>query len=110
MDSVKVNRPYTFQLFLTDSAGAKIAQTAPFPKITIRRVSGTPAVIVNAATMTQDVAGRYIYAWTPPAVGQYSAEYEYEYLSVSRFANDEIDVQSDLIQQGSELVGTVEEN
>jgi len=110
MDSVKVNRPYTFQLFLADASGAKFGQTAPFPKITIRRVSGTPAVIVNAATMTQDVVGRYIYAWTPPAIGQYSAEYEYEYLSVSRFANDEIDVQSDVVVEASELVGTVEEN
>lgn len=110
MDSIKVNRPYTFQLFLVDAAGAKISQSSPYPKITIKRVSGTPAVIVNAATMTQDVVGRYIYAWTPTEKGQYSAEYEYQYLSVSRYANDEVDVQSDLIVESAELSGIMEDN
>jgi hypothetical protein len=85
--------PFVSQLFLIDDNATSISQTAPYPKISIRYMTGTPSNVVTGVTMTTDAVGKFYYPWTPTNAGQYQISFEYQVDGVSRFYFDEVDAE-----------------
>lgn len=85
---------FDFQLFLVDEDGLPYNQSPPYPKISLRRVSGTPTDIFIDQTMTPDTLGTFYYSFTPTTVGQYHLKYEYQLFGSSKFFFDDVDVET----------------
>jgi hypothetical protein len=112
MGIIKNGVANTLQLFALDQAGAPIAQVAPWPKVSISRVSAPIADLVTDASMTIKAAGEFVYAWTPLVVGQYRAKYEMKNGATSVFAYEDFDSQVIVgeLAIGDDLVGTIEDD
>lgn len=91
--SIQTGIPFISQLFLIDDDAQPIPQSAPFPKISGRYVTGAPSDIFVNQTMTPDAPGTFLFQWTPAAAGQYRLKYEYVIDGNSCFFFDDIDAE-----------------
>lgn len=91
--SIAFGVPFDLQLFLIDWQAQPLAQISPFPKVSVRLITGGPSDIFVNQPMSHDTTGTFYYSWTPGSIGQYRITYEYQFKSISRFFSEEIDVE-----------------
>lgn len=106
----KIDKPGDLQLFLYDAGALPISQVAPFPKVTLSKITGTPEAIFTDETMTANGAGKWVLPWIPEKSGIYEATFEYEVASISRFYSEEIAVEDPTPSEAGELVGEIDED